>query len=351
FPVAPYTNDVGEYISDRTLMAYAWRDQITPNMNNELRFGYQVVPGWFDSGQNPSVFPSIKTPQGATYYDPGVPSLMTDPFQGYGPSKTNAPLKQLNETLSWLHGNHSFTFGGSFTNVAVIDDSSGQTVASVDTGMSDEDPALAAAVGTTSVWSSGGELPGISSSDLGTAENLWSTLDGRVTSFSQSQNVDPVKRAYSPQSNSFENVSMNELGLFFTDDWRMSSNLTFNYGLRWEYESPVKDNLNEYYAATGNAYGISGYGNLFQPGASSGAVPSYALPTGSLYNSYKKGFAPSVGLAWTPQISSGWLGSLLGGSGRSVFRAGYSIAYDREGMSTYTGAGPFRNPGQSNSLF
>ena len=54
--------------------------------------------------------------------------------------------------------------------------------------------------------------------------------------------------------------------------------------------------------------------------------------------------APSVGLAWTPSSEgSGWLASFLGQPGDTVFRAGFSRAYQRNGMGDFTGRLDDRN--------
>src|SRR6185437_16360430 len=47
FPVAPFNTNVGSQISDRNLMALAWRWQLSPTMNNELRVGGTSAPTWF----------------------------------------------------------------------------------------------------------------------------------------------------------------------------------------------------------------------------------------------------------------------------------------------------------------
>jgi hypothetical protein len=47
-------------------------------------------------------------------------------------------------------------------------------------------------------------------------------------------------------------------------------------------------------------------------------------------------FAPSLGFAWSPSFKNGWLRSIVGETGQTVFRGGYSIAYNRNGIADYS---------------
>ena len=47
-------------------------------------------------------------------------------------------------------------------------------------------------------------------------------------------------------------------------------------------------------------------------------------------------FAPSVGVVWSPNFGDGIMGTIFGQGGRSVFRAGYSRAFVREGSALQT---------------
>jgi len=349
FPVAPFNTNVGSQISNRNLTALAWRSQLSPTINNELRLGGQSAPVWFGQGENDAIYPTFSATTAAgvsstVFVRPSVPSLMSQPFLNFSPQGRNTALGQANETLSWLHGNHSMTMGANFTDVRFKDDISGEQVASLGLGMNTNDPARG--------MFGSANLPGLQSRDLGTAENLYAVLAGRVTSFQQTINANPFARKYQANFNGFDQVSQKEYGLFFTDSWHVTPSLTFNYGLRWELEGVPTDDLNEYSVPVGSAagaYGISGNGNLFKPGTQTGAVTSFVNDKGAVfYNSYKKGFAPSVGLAWTPSFQGGLLESLFGNNGESVFRGSYSIAYDRQGLSDFTNFAPF-NPGVSNN--
>src|SRR3990170_8853496 len=83
----------------------------------------------------------------------------------------------------------------------------------------------------------------------------------------------------------------------------------------------------------------------------SGVVPEYIqLKRGT------KGFetdwnnvAPSISIAWRPNVQSGWLRTLLGDPEQATLRAGYSQTFSRQGISTFTGAYG-GNPGSTVSV-
>ncbi|MGH9519702.1 MAG: TonB-dependent receptor domain-containing protein, partial [Terriglobales bacterium] len=347
YPVAPFNTNVGSQISNRNLLALAWRTQITPNISNELRVGGQSAPLWFSAGQTDAIYPTLKTDQGDLLMRPGAPNLVSrNPFANFAPGSRNTALGQLNETLTWLHGNHAMNMGGTFTDVRFIDDNSGEQVATVNMGLNADDPAAAEF--------NSSNLPGIKSSDLSNAENLYGNLAGHVRSFTSAINVNPNTRQFQPNYNSFDSISQREFSTFFSDNWHVTPNLTFNYGLRWEWEGTPVDNLNMYSMPVGGAagvYGVSGLNNLFQPGNTPGTTTTFVNDKGqTFYNADKKDFAPSIGLAWTPNVTGGPLATLFGEGGKSVLRAGYSIAYDRPGLSEFTNLAP-TNPGITNGQF
>jgi hypothetical protein len=81
--------------------------------------------------------------------------------------------------------------------------------------------------------------------------------------------------------------------------------------------------------------------NLFQSGNQPGKLPQfhqYNKGEGA-YNTDWNNFAPNVGFAWTLPARGGLFGTILGRSeGDSVLRAGYTLGYNRPGMSDFTGA-------------
>ena len=121
----------------------------------------------------------------------------------------------------------------------------------------------------------------------------------------------------------------NNFGFYLQDSFRITSRLTFNYGLRWDYFGVVgeKNNLLSNITSTAPAAGTGTFTltQVGQPGL------------GSLYNSDKKDFAPRVSLAWDAT-----------GKGKTVIRAGYGVFFDAFSQDMALGHlpyAPFFDPG------
>ncbi|MGA8488817.1 MAG: carboxypeptidase regulatory-like domain-containing protein [Terriglobales bacterium] len=112
-------------------------------------------------------------------------------------------------------------------------------------------------------------------------------------------------------------------GLYGQDSWRVGSNLTLNYGLRWDRIEPWYEKNN----------GIStfepGKSSIAFPGAPAGilfptdpGVPRTLAPPGNL------DFAPRIGLAYSPGAKDDtFLSRILGGPGKTSIRAGFGMYY------------------------
>jgi hypothetical protein len=91
-------------------------------------------------------------------------------------------------------------------------------------------------------------------------------------------------------------------------------------------------------------FGVSGFGNLFDPSAPPGSqtTPVAVLDFVSgdtgipLFNKDWNNFAPFVGFAWSPDFKSGIGKFLFGESGKSSIRGGYSVSYLHDGVTTFT---------------
>ncbi len=177
-----------------------------------------------------------------------------------------------------------------------------------------------------------GSVPGIGANQT-FAQNVLNDLNGSLSQLQQAMNSPGGKNpVFLPGEVKQRTWREREFALFFQDDWRVNSSLTLNLGLRYEFYGVPHDNVGKTAALAGGSqsiFGISGttFGDLFQPGANRGQMTDVILvgprtqnPGQKLYNNDWNNFSPAVGLAWNPP----WFGK-----NRTVFRAGYSIAYER----------------------
>ncbi|MFI5058985.1 MAG: TonB-dependent receptor domain-containing protein [Candidatus Acidiferrales bacterium] len=111
-------------------------------------------------------------------------------------------------------------------------------------------------------------------------------------------------------------------GLFLQDSWRVKSNVTFNYGLRWEMSQPWYDTQNKTETI------IPGVQSAAFPNAPKGwLVPGDPGVPRTLAPTKYDAFSPRLGLAYSPNVSEGILAKLTGGPGKTSIRVGYGIYY------------------------
>jgi len=111
-------------------------------------------------------------------------------------------------------------------------------------------------------------------------------------------------------------------GAFAQDSFRLASNFTLNFGLRWEFSTPWYDNQNKIVSL------VPGEQSTEYPTAPRGLVypgdpgiPRTLAPV--RYNN----FGPRLGIAYSPNKSDGFLGKVLGGPGKTSIRVGTGLFY------------------------
>ena len=111
-------------------------------------------------------------------------------------------------------------------------------------------------------------------------------------------------------------------GLFAQDSWRMRPNLTLNYGIRWDRIEPWYEKYN------GISTFLPGQQSVVFPGAPEGILfPGDPGVSRTLSPPGNRDFSPRVGIAWSPGASSGILGKILGGPGKTSVRASFGTYY------------------------
>jgi len=113
------------------------------------------------------------------------------------------------------------------------------------------------------------------------------------------------------------------IGLYAQDSWRVTHNLTLNYGVRWDRIEPWYEKYNN------NITFIPGEQSVVFPTAPTGIV--YPGDPGVLRTAAPPGnrdFAPRLGLAYSPSASGdSLLGRIFGGPGKTSIRAGFGMFY------------------------
>jgi hypothetical protein len=348
YPVAPFNGNIGSQISNRNQLTAAWRWNIGTTKTNEVRVGLVSSPVAFFPDLNINLYPQITTNLGTLRANPGF-SGMNSPLLGYATQGRNGGIMQLIDTFGWSWGKHNFSFGGNWTYSYWKGYFDSAAVGSVGLGIVSTDPAF-----SVINWATG--MPGSNSTDQGNARGIYGMLVGRVTSFSAAAPLNFDTRQFEQGIRRLLSYYQNEFAFYATDNWRLFSTLTMNVGVRWEIQpsADTKSNFNELFRVRDGLTGLAGRScsldRLFQPGSATCAVSSYEINNNAdWWQTDWNAFAPSVGQAWTPNLEGDVMKWIFGGPGKSVFRAGYSIAYTREGMNNFSSiAGS--NPGFTSSL-
>ena len=341
FPGAPNQRD---YDSTRPLLSLSLRTVLSKGMTNELQGGAAAFFGFSNFGR-----PSVQTDSRnspLTFADQAgfaitTPGNTTDWFTSNSPSWRHAPTYSLDESLTWLRGSHSLMFGG---NVFISNaESDGQNmVRGITLGFNtDFDPAIGL-FNTTN-------FPGASSANLNAARDTYAVLTGRVASVTSQAVLDPATNKYVELGPSILQGGIKVFGSFMQDSWRVRPNITLTGGLRWDVQTPFTPFSSIMSSVTmASICGRSGVGDpnslygkcdFLHPGDLNGSVPEFVqLQKGTEgYHTDWNNFAPSGSIAWRPGVRSGVMRRLLGDPEQATLRAGYSVAYEREGLTNFTG--------------
>jgi hypothetical protein len=249
------------------------------------------------------------TKEGVPFIDVGGGFTIGNNFNGQLPQIGNT--FQLSDNYSKIIGNHSLKFGA-------------------DTRYQKFDQLL--------YFDINGDLSFLSSTsspvgnDLGYSDAYPDYLLGIGNSFFQG-------------SAQHELVRSTSIYLFAQDSWKIKPSLTVNYGLRWEMNTPLTDvgkkvqTFRPGQTSTVFPCTLPSTSPLFVAGSVTDCNTAGVTPVGlvfpgdkgvpsALTNTYYKGFAPRLGLNWSPSWKDGLLGALAGGPGKTSVSMGFGIFYN-----------------------
>ncbi|MBS1855426.1 MAG: TonB-dependent receptor [Acidobacteria bacterium] len=254
-----------------------WTHIFTPTLLNDARFAYlrraniQLRPASGDAvasklglqGVSDAAFPIV----GIT----GVAGLGGNPFR----LQTPITDTQFQESVSWFHGAHAFKFGMEYRRGFNQDNTDTSSA-----GNFSFNPLITG-------------LPGVSNTGIAFASFMLGAANSAST---VKPDIIVSHAAY--------------WAAYVQDDWRVSTRLTLNFGLRWEAEVPRTvdgDRMNAFDPTAINP--VSGTPGVITFAGRNG-VPR------SAYNLDANNFGPRFGFAWTADSS-----------GKTVIRGGAGIFY------------------------
>jgi hypothetical protein len=289
----------GEVYRPAQNYAFSWRRVISPTVVNELTAGFARFTFQFTYGDSNPKFPN--NIPAYTFNNADVDYI----FSPHSIRTLNTP--QLIDNLSWTHGSHVLKFGA---NVRLYqqNDQSG-SVAGINVL-----PASAGIAGTdnTRLLSSVNDLLGIPATlKQGFLGNL------NTNTFSPLHSGNYLSLWYVGER-------AKQFNIFAQDEWRIRTNLTMTYGVRWEYNRPPTEVSESPYVPDKAVDGSQG--------------PVSFVKAASWYKRQNRdAFAPRIGIGWAPR-----------GDTKTVIHAGYGIAFDS--IPTYaTAAAANTVPGLSYS--
>jgi len=334
-PAFPNFPNIGSQKSARFTNSLALRSTLTASVVNEARFGLTGGTVVFNGENSIQAFTGPLANQGGFNLGISAADGISNVTINTGSTRRNSPTWTFNDSLSWTHGAHNFNFGGSFFQGNYF--TTGTTfVPSITFGLDSSDPASALFNATNGPVN----FPGSNTTDVARAQGIYAVLVGSVTAINANAglNEDTSKYAYLNQNT--VRARNREMGAFAQDAWRMRPNLTVNAGVRWEVQFPVISRNNNLTNPTVDSlYGVSGPGNIFKAGTLTGSPTVFPQfkEGDTAYKTDWGNFAPSLGMAWSPNWKGGVLGHLFGSSGQTVFRGGFSMAFNRDGINTLIG--------------
>lgn len=301
------------------------------NITNEARYGRQWAPVAFVRAADPST-PYHLSFSSVTNFD--------NTFMSQG---RETIVNQFIDNMSIPKGSHTFRLGADFQEVFADTFNDAGIHPTIQLGSNS-----ANSTGVTAT-----DFPFLPAGATGTAivnraAAVFADVTGFLGSASATFNVNDPSSGFVLGATRSRIFKQRDLAFYVQDQWRAKSNLTLNFGVRWDYQGvpTIPNGLAIQVTNANDIFGITGGPeNLFKPNAPAGAAPAKATldfvsgKTGKgLYNNDWNNFAPFFGIAYSPNFQGGFLGKLLGSQGTSSFRGGYSVSYLHDGFTVISNA-------------
>jgi hypothetical protein len=329
-PLWPGGIDTLDYTSsggNNKIAGFGFDWTIRPTLVNQFHAGFTYQYSYFspeNKGIDLANTQQIGFAYGQGLYSGAYPRLAVSSLY---------PLFNFEDSMNWQKGSHLLTFGGGWWREQDHYWNNPGGFPNITLGMVGADPLVPSFLSALPIAG-----PGFASTiNQANAEALYATLTGRVSAvrINTGRPLDPATQQYKQ----FGQYNLNEVvaatHFFIQDRWRLTPNLTVNYGLRWDIYGDDHD-INGGYsspASIADFWGPTPVGAVFQPGNLGGVQNPTFTAKVHVYKTQWKNPQPAAGLLWSPQ-TEGFLGKLLP-KGKSVIKAGWSLRNYTEGAQNF----------------
>jgi len=259
---------------------------ISSRLSNEMLAGVNYFRQTFSDANNTFVvsqFGLLLSPNFDATGLKGAPNIQISGFDGVGqtpPEGREDITGHLTDVLSYTVGKHQFRFGGEYRRAQLEEFYHRHGLGNIkfdgSQGIWDSDPTVTdSRVKSLADFLAGRFNPGTSTIALG----------------------DPTRLVY-----------VKTFDLFFQDAWQYSRKLTFNYGVRWDYEGPLGNSKKDL--------------SVFVP--SKGGLVFQGAGINHVYPPRYKNFSPRLGFAYKPKENADL-----------VVRAGIGVYFDTPNLNPF----------------
>jgi hypothetical protein len=291
----------GEVFRPATNVALGLRSVLSPRLVNEFTVGYSRFDFLFTQGEANPLFPN--TPR-FTFNNSDVDYTASPRTQ------RAVNTYQYINNLTYIAGSHVYKFGA---NVRFYQHNDRRG----DVGGVSLTPAISLSrtirppAGFTLPSIATATVPGIASNDLNRLQGTINDLLGITAQISHNFIGDLNADTFLPFQTGEKDVSLwaqgqrtKQYNFFAQDEWKIRSNISLSYGVRWEINPPPTEAGGRVYVPDKNIDGSQGLVSF--------------VKADRWYKNFNWGaIAPRVGLTWSP-----------GNSNRTVIRTGYTMAFD-----------------------
>jgi len=257
---------------------------------------------------------------------------ISNPYLNSSSQSRNVPVPEFRDGLTWTKGKHTMDFGFDLKLI--------RQISSLKNDFNFIGIGLGGQIQSLDTTPQNLLRPSDINSDpssISNWDNFFPFLLGRYSAVASNFNYTKSGTAFPNGTGKKRDYNYNEYEFYGQDSWKLRSDLTLTYGLRYLFHSVPYEvngfqsvpsvNENAYLAArlSAAAQGVSGISAVpimsYSLGGPVNNAPGY-------YNPDRKDFGPRLGLAYNPEFRSGLLGSLFG-ERKTTIRAGASILHDR----------------------